>query len=163
MATYVFKADSALDAAAASSKNAAAQSAAAATGAAAGAGAAPKKHGNAEREKVQSKLDFAAALSRLGQGHYERAAMAFLKIGPPKGLDGWVGKVWTAYEVSEYGTVWLMRFASYCLRVILQSTERYALWQASREQRSRRVCSTTTCLGCTLSRSRTSGIYSTRT
>lgn len=90
MATYVFKADSALDAAAASSKNAAAQAsqAAPATGA-----APPQKKGNAEREKVQSKLDFAAGLSRLGQGHYERAAVAFLKVGPPKSLGDWVGTV----------------------------------------------------------------------
>ena len=46
-----------------------------------------------ERDNVQSKLDFATALSYLASASYEKAAVAFLKIGPPKDLGDWIGKV----------------------------------------------------------------------
>jgi COP9 signalosome complex subunit 1 len=51
------------------------------------------KKKSAERDHVQSKLDLAGALSHLGQGNYEKAAHAFLKIGPAKELGDWIGKV----------------------------------------------------------------------
>ena len=88
MSTYVFKADAALDAASA-----------ARTGppsgptAPANAATASKDKAAAEREKVQSKLDVSMALSYLGQGNYEKAAQAFLKVGPAKSLGEWVGAV----------------------------------------------------------------------
>ena len=46
-----------------------------------------------ERDNVQSKLDFATALSYLASASYKKAAIAFLKIGPPKDLGNWIGKV----------------------------------------------------------------------
>lgn len=87
MTTYVFKAEAALDATAAAASNAAAHS----TSGAAAATSAKKK--SSERESVQAKLDLATALSHLGQGNYEKAANAFLKIGSTKELGDWVGKV----------------------------------------------------------------------
>lgn len=48
---------------------------------------------SAEREKVQSKLDFATALSLLGQANYERAAVTFLRLGSAEQLGDWIGKV----------------------------------------------------------------------
>jgi COP9 signalosome complex subunit 1 len=75
IATYVYKADTALDALA---------SAAAKDG---------KKVGADTRERHQSRLEFASGLSRLGQGHYERAAGHFLKVGPREHLEGWAGSV----------------------------------------------------------------------
>ena len=47
----------------------------------------------AEREKVQTKLDAAAALANLGQGAYDKAAKYFLKLGPIKGLEHWASTV----------------------------------------------------------------------
>jgi COP9 signalosome complex subunit 1 len=81
--TYVFKAEAALDAATA------------ATNANNEAGAAPtSKKSHPEREKIQTKLDFATALSHLGQGNYEKAAYYFTRLGSMKDLGDWVGKVW---------------------------------------------------------------------
>jgi len=42
---------------------------------------------------VQSKLDFATALSHLGQANYEKAAVAFLRLGSAEQLGDWMGKV----------------------------------------------------------------------
>jgi COP9 signalosome complex subunit 1 len=80
--TYVFKADAALDAATAGATAAPALTAAATT-----------KKKSAERDNVQSKLDLATALSHLSSASYEKAAISFLKIGPPKDLGDWIGKV----------------------------------------------------------------------
>lgn len=89
--TYVFKADAALEAASA----AAAASAGGNNGG--NGGSAPTllttKKSSAERDKVQSKLDLATALSYLGQLSYEKAAYAFLRIGSVQQLGDWVGKV----------------------------------------------------------------------
>ncbi len=52
-----------------------------------------KPAASAEREKVQTKLELATALSYLGQASYEKAATAFINIGQPKGLGDWNGKV----------------------------------------------------------------------
>ena len=51
------------------------------------------KKKSAERDNVQSKLDLATALSHLASASYEKAAISFLKIGPPKDLGDWIGKV----------------------------------------------------------------------
>jgi len=58
-----------------------------------------------EREQVQSKLDFATALSHLGQGNYEKAALAFLRLGPPSQLGDWVGKLVAPSDIAVYGTL----------------------------------------------------------
>ena len=42
---------------------------------------------------MQSKLDLATALAYLAAASYEKAAISFLKIGPPKDLGDWIGKV----------------------------------------------------------------------
>jgi COP9 signalosome complex subunit 1 len=90
----VYKAESALDALAVSLAKDKDKDAAAALTAPVGSAAAGKKApGAAERERVQSKLDFANGLSRLGQGHYERAAQAFLKVGSVESLGDWVDTV----------------------------------------------------------------------
>lgn len=98
--TYVFKADAALDAAtAAAATSGNANNGGNASGAG-GAGTSAssmvtsgKKKLSAERENVQSKLDFATALSHLGQANYEKAAYYFLRLGPVKDLGDWAGKV----------------------------------------------------------------------
>ena len=81
----MFKADAALDAAAASAANAGH------TGTNSSATTGPAKR-SAERDKVQSKLDFSTALSHFGQANYEKAAIAFLNLGSPSRLGDWVGK-----------------------------------------------------------------------
>lgn len=83
ISTYVFKADTALDAA---------SNAASTTATPAVPGSAPAKK-TQERAKWQTKLDFASALAHLGQGNYEKAANLFLKLGSVKELGEWVGKV----------------------------------------------------------------------
>lgn len=87
--TYVFKADAALDAASASSTK---NDKEASSGLTAQKKTSTNKQ-SAEREKVQTKLDFATALSHLGQGSYEKAATAFLKLGSSEQLGDWAGKV----------------------------------------------------------------------
>jgi len=104
IATYTFKAESALEVAttAAAKEN----NAASATGATALPTQLHKKAApSAEREKVQTKLDLANALSHMGQGSYERAAVAFLKMGAPKGLGDWTGKIITPSDIAVYGTL----------------------------------------------------------
>jgi len=51
------------------------------------------KKKSTERDNIQSKLDLATALSHLASTSYEKAAISFLKIGPPKDLGDWIGKV----------------------------------------------------------------------
>ena len=87
----MFKADAALDAA-----NTVSIGTDGGTGTGTGAGTASAPTGSkksAEREKSQAKLDFATALSHLGQGNYEKAARAFLNIGSPGELGDWIGNV----------------------------------------------------------------------
>jgi COP9 signalosome complex subunit 1 len=82
--TYVFKAEAALDAVnAASAKDANRPSPSHPP---------PENKRSEEREKVQSKLDLAAALAHLGHGRYGKAANAFLKLGSVEKLGDWVGK-----------------------------------------------------------------------
>ncbi|KAF8665046.1 hypothetical protein AX16_000658 [Volvariella volvacea WC 439] len=89
--TYVFKADAALDAATSG------------PGAAAGAGG--KKR---DQNGIQTKLDFATALSYLGQANYEKAAAQFLKLGPPKDLGDWIGKLIAPGDIAIYAVLCAM-------------------------------------------------------
>lgn len=90
ISSYIFKADAALESTAATTAGTAESGAAPAS-----AQPASKKL-SPEREQVQSRLDFAMALSHLGHGNYEKAASLFLRLGPPEQLGDWVGKVRTA-------------------------------------------------------------------
>lgn len=61
----------------------------------------------AEREKVQSKLDLASALSFLGQGSYDKAAQHFLRIASIKSLENWsttVSVCLVVYSISYSGS-----------------------------------------------------------
>ncbi|RDB17140.1 COP9 signalosome complex subunit 1, partial [Hypsizygus marmoreus] len=106
--TYVFKADAALDA----TVNAANIGNGNGTGGGGSGGAqAPtvtvgsKKKTSAERQNVQSKLDLATAISHLGQSNYEKAALSFLRLGPPKELGDWIGKIVSPGDIAIYGTL----------------------------------------------------------
>ena len=46
-----------------------------------------------DKEQVQTKLDLATAFSHLGQGNYEKVASYIFRLGPPKDLGDWTGKV----------------------------------------------------------------------
>ncbi|KAJ7201080.1 G protein pathway suppressor 1 [Mycena pura] len=101
--TYVFKADAALDAASAAS-------ASAKEGDGNGAStAAPllnkRKPMSEDRERVQSKLDFATALSNLASGNYQKAAYAFLKLGSVKDFGNWMGKLVAPGDIAIYGVL----------------------------------------------------------
>ncbi|OJA14300.1 hypothetical protein AZE42_01567 [Rhizopogon vesiculosus] len=76
ISSYIFKAEGALDAAA----TAAASNTASGSG---GNSTAPILKRSSERDQVQPKLDFAMALSHLGQANYEKAAHFFLKLLAP--------------------------------------------------------------------------------
>ncbi|KAJ7058005.1 26S proteasome subunit RPN7-domain-containing protein [Mycena amicta] len=102
--TYVFKADAALDAASAAASNAAKE------GEGASSAAAPtllnkRKPISEERERVQSKLDFAMALSHLASGSYQKAAYAFLKLGAAKDFGDWMGRLVAPGDIAIYGVL----------------------------------------------------------
>ncbi|TBU25696.1 PCI-domain-containing protein [Dichomitus squalens] len=98
--TYVFKAEAALD-----SATSVRQAAHQAPEAPAGSAQATRERRSAERERVQSKLDVATAISHLGQSNYEKAAQAFLKVGPLKGLEEWSGKLIAPGDIAIYATL----------------------------------------------------------
>lgn len=81
----MFKAEAALDAATAATN----------TGNGENAGATGSKKSSPDRERVQTKLDFATALSHLGQGNYDKAAYYFTRLGSTRDLGDWVGKAST--------------------------------------------------------------------
>ena len=83
--TYVYKGEAAIEAITGSRV-------AAANSGSASAKPAAKEKAVAERERVQTKLDAALAMSYLGQGQYEKAAQSFLKVGS-SGLDNWATAV----------------------------------------------------------------------
>ncbi|KAJ7291302.1 26S proteasome subunit RPN7-domain-containing protein [Mycena rebaudengoi] len=101
--TYVFKADAALDAASAAAANTTKE------GDAPVSTAAPllnkKKAVSEDRERVQSKLDFATALSSLASGSYQKAAYSFLRLGPAKDFGDWMGKLVAPGDIAIYGTL----------------------------------------------------------
>ncbi|KAG9019372.1 hypothetical protein FRB90_003476 [Tulasnella sp. 427] len=90
LSTYIYKAETALDA---SQPNKAAGKS---TGGAAGAG-------SPDRAKVQAKLEFASAMSEMGAGRYDKAAYGFLKM--KNDLGDWNGKVVTPSDIAIYGTL----------------------------------------------------------
>ncbi|KIY42962.1 PCI-domain-containing protein [Fistulina hepatica ATCC 64428] len=104
--TYVFKAEAALDAAAVTA-NASAEKSAASSGVgnSAAFAATMKKSLNSERERVQSKLNLATGIAHLGQGYFEKAALAFLRIGSIKDLGDWVGKLVAPGDIAVYGVL----------------------------------------------------------
>jgi COP9 signalosome complex subunit 1 len=106
LSTYVFKAEAALDSTSATTGTNGGSGGLTATStsgppASAGNNANAKKKGPTEKEIVQTRLEFATALSHLGQGHYEQAAMAFLRIGPSKELGDWIGKAGPSILIFE--------------------------------------------------------------
>ncbi|KAJ3574894.1 hypothetical protein NP233_g1464 [Leucocoprinus birnbaumii] len=111
LSTYVFKAEAALDATAAAAAstnnggNGTTPTSTVGPSAASGSGSNSKKKAPTEREIVQSRLELAQALSHLGQGNYEKAAQAFLRIGAAKELGDWVGKLITSSDIAIYGTL----------------------------------------------------------
>ncbi|KAJ7845916.1 G protein pathway suppressor 1 [Mycena leptocephala] len=101
-ATYVFKADAALDAA----------SAAAAKPRKAMAPPCPRADAS---QQAQSRVrgprartvqaDFATALSNLSAGNYQKAAYTFLKLGPAKDFGDWMGKLIAPGDIAIYGVL----------------------------------------------------------
>ncbi|KAG8922261.1 hypothetical protein FRC01_014268 [Tulasnella sp. 417] len=86
LSTYIYKAETALDA-----------SQPAKNSKAGGAAASP------ERTKIQAKLEFASAMAEMGAGRYDKAAYAFLKM--KNDLGDWNGKVVTPSDIAIYGTL----------------------------------------------------------
>ncbi|KAI6143789.1 26S proteasome subunit RPN7-domain-containing protein [Pisolithus tinctorius] len=58
-----------------------------------------------DRDHIQTKLEFVLALSHLGTGAYDKAATAFLKLGPPEQLGDWIGKLVAPSDIAIYGTL----------------------------------------------------------
>ena len=58
-----------------------------------------KERLTAEKDRTQTKLDLSAALSYFGQGNYDKAAGAFIKLGPVKYLENWGEKVCYVYRI----------------------------------------------------------------
>ncbi|KAH6902052.1 G protein pathway suppressor 1 [Coprinopsis sp. MPI-PUGE-AT-0042] len=96
LTTYVFKADTALDAAKAAAAPPPAQKAAAV----------------GEREDVQAKLSLPTALSHLDQSHYEKAANSLLNVGSPSNLGDWIGKLVAPGDITIYTTVTRFQYSS---------------------------------------------------
>ncbi|KAH7920716.1 PCI-domain-containing protein [Leucogyrophana mollusca] len=97
ISSYIFKAEAALESASANAANNANNPATTAP--------APTKKPSPERDQVQAKLDFAMALSHLGQGNYEKAAVSFLKVGSADQLGDWISKLVAPGDIAIYGTL----------------------------------------------------------
>ncbi|THH02120.1 hypothetical protein EW145_g6799 [Phellinidium pouzarii] len=88
-----------------------------------------KKAPSAERERVQTKLDVAIGLACLGQTSYEKAAVTFLKLGPPKGLEDWNGKIITPSDIAIYGTLCALATLSRgAIKAQLQQNEVFSVY-----------------------------------
>ncbi|EIN14655.1 hypothetical protein PUNSTDRAFT_56670 [Punctularia strigosozonata HHB-11173 SS5] len=104
--TYVFKAEAAMEAVhATTDKKDAASSAAAAQTLPPGSQAAAASKRSADKEKVQTKLQYATGLCRLSSGNYERAANSFLHLGPISSLAEWNGTLVSPSDIAIYGTL----------------------------------------------------------
>ncbi|KAI5891032.1 uncharacterized protein SCHCODRAFT_02627943 [Schizophyllum commune H4-8] len=103
--TYVFKAETALDAAVAQEKSASNNPMAPAGGSGAGSSGSSARKQSADRDRIQSKLDFAQGLANLGQGYYDKAAYHFLRVGPAKDLEDWAGTLVAPADIAIYGTL----------------------------------------------------------
>lgn len=90
--TYVYKGEAALEAIT-GSRVAAANAAQASAISNPNARPVAREKAVAERDRTQTKLDVALAMSYLAQGQYEKAAQSFMKVGSPEGLEGWAGAV----------------------------------------------------------------------
>ncbi|KIK22558.1 hypothetical protein PISMIDRAFT_102310 [Pisolithus microcarpus 441] len=95
--SYVYKAEGALESL---TIGGAVASAAAPSSASASQGRKPT-----DRDQIQTKLEFVLALSHLGTGAYDKAATAFLKLGPPEQLGDWIGKLVAPSDIAIYGTL----------------------------------------------------------
>ncbi|KAF7798161.1 hypothetical protein EIP86_009378 [Pleurotus ostreatoroseus] len=96
--TYVFKAEPALDAATSSLRNSN-------QGPTATAPPLGRERIAAERQKTQSKLDLATALSQMGSGTYDKAASTFLRIGSARALGDWTSKIAAPSDIAIYGVL----------------------------------------------------------
>lgn len=70
-----------------------------------GSGQASQGRKPTDRDQIQTKLEFVLALSHLGTGAYDKAATAFLKLGPPEQLGDWIGKLVAPSDIAIYGTL----------------------------------------------------------
>ncbi|GJJ14718.1 hypothetical protein Clacol_008985 [Clathrus columnatus] len=86
IATYVYKAEAALDSY--SSKND--QS---------------SKSSIPNKDSIQIKLELATALGHLGQSNYDKAAYGFLKLGSFKNFGDWLGTLVAPNDIAIYGTL----------------------------------------------------------
>ncbi|KAK0447207.1 26S proteasome subunit RPN7-domain-containing protein [Armillaria borealis] len=66
------------------------------------------KKSSPERDRVQSKLDLATALSYLGQDNYEKASYNLLRLGSTKDLGEWIGRLVSPSDIAIYGTICAM-------------------------------------------------------
>ncbi|KDQ06293.1 hypothetical protein BOTBODRAFT_60691 [Botryobasidium botryosum FD-172 SS1] len=97
IATYVFKAEGALDIPSPTAKKASlTQTLPPQT-------AAQAAQASSDHAKVQAKLDFASALAHMTAGRYDKAAYQFSKLG--KGLSDWFGTVISPADVAIYATM----------------------------------------------------------
>lgn len=96
LTTYIFKAEAALEATTASNGPLGNSGSAPPTQSAA---AAAKKR---DKEQLQSRLDLATAFSHLGLGNYEKVASYIFRLGPPKDLGDWTGKVSRVGDCAAY-------------------------------------------------------------
>ncbi|CAK5279986.1 unnamed protein product [Mycena citricolor] len=103
--TYVFKADAALDAASAAAANRDGDPAPAPSSGPQTLLNVKRKPVSEERERVQSKLDFASALSHLATSNYQKAAHLFVKLGPAKDFGDWMGKLVAPGDIAIYGVL----------------------------------------------------------
>ncbi|KAL1745165.1 26S proteasome subunit RPN7-domain-containing protein [Schizophyllum fasciatum] len=128
--TYIFKAETALDAAVAQEKSASSNPMA--PSARSGRGERPSGAGTADRDRVQSKLDFAQGLANLGQGYYDKAAYHFLRVGPARDLEEWAGTLVAPADIAIYGT--LCALSSYSRSAIRAQILENAVFGAYIEQ-----------------------------
>ncbi|KAI0697628.1 PCI-domain-containing protein [Cerioporus squamosus] len=120
--TYVFKAEAALDSATNVRQPGGPQ-------APAGAAQSIKERRQLEREKVTSKLDIATAISHLGQANYEKAAQSFLKVGRPKGLEDWFGKLIAPGDIAIYTTLCVLAtFSRPAIRTQVLDNDTFGLY-----------------------------------
>jgi COP9 signalosome complex subunit 1 len=89
--SYVYKAESALEMSSTGGSGSARRAAS----------AADQASNEAYKERVQSKLDLATALSNVAAGHYEKAARGFLKIKSIKSLENWAKVSYIIFRVLE--------------------------------------------------------------
>ncbi|TCD63420.1 hypothetical protein EIP91_005419 [Steccherinum ochraceum] len=101
--TYVFKAEAALEAITGSRVAAANNQQNTASNP--NAKPAAKEKAMSERDRTQTKLDVALAMSYFSQGQYEKAAQAFLKVGAMSNLEQWAGLYIAPSDIAIYGTL----------------------------------------------------------